>query len=203
MIRIDVNNDSESIKPALKDAELIYYPHFFSENKADQYFKYLLNNVPWQQDDIRVYGKTFKQPRLTSFYASNTKVYSYSNISMYPKKFSGKLLEIKKKVEKVSNLEFTSCLLNLYRDGKDSNGWHSDDEPELGKNPVIASVSFGEERFFHLKHKFEKNLRYKILLQHGSLLIMKGKTQHTWLHQIPKTSKEIRPRINLTFRIIN
>ena len=96
----------------------------------------------------------------------------------------------------------TTVLLNCYRDGKDSNGWHADNEKELGKNPVIASISLGQERFFHLKHRSIKSQRHKILLEHGSLLLMKGETQHHWLHQIPKTTQKIGERINLTFRII-
>ena len=99
-------------------------------------------------------------------------------------------------------MTFSSCLLNLYRDGQDSNGWHADDEKELGKNPEIASVSFGAERLFHLKHKKIKTLKHKLSLQNGSLLVMKGETQHQWLHQISKTKKPIGKRINLTFRLL-
>ena len=121
---------------------------------------------------------------------------------MWPHSFIEPLTTIKERIEKVAKVEFTTCLLNLYRDGKDSNGWHSDDEKELGRNPVIASVSLGEERYFHLRHKKNKSLKSKLLLQHGSLLLMQGETQHNWQHQIPKTAKRIGPRINLTFRVI-
>ena len=99
-------------------------------------------------------------------------------------------------------MDFTSCLVNLYRDGQDSNGWHADNEKELGENPIIASVSFGAERFFHMKHRYDKSQKLKIKLENGSLLLMKGKTQHHWLHQIPKTKKKVGERINLTFRTI-
>ena len=98
--------------------------------------------------------------------------------------------------------EFNSCLLNLYRDGNDSNGWHADNEKQLGKNPIIASLSLGSERYFHLKHRTKPHLKHKIVLKHGSVLVMKEETQHFWLHQIPKTKKEIGKRINLTFRYI-
>ena len=117
-------------------------------------------------------------------------------------KFTDELQQIKSAVEHGANVKFTSCLLNLYRSGKDSNGWHSDDEKELGQNPIIASVSLGTERFFHLRHKTLKDQKHKILLEHGSLLLMEGETQHFWQHQIAKTAKNIGERINLTFRII-
>ena len=121
---------------------------------------------------------------------------------MHPILFTPTLFEIKSKIEKQINLNFTSCLLNLYRDGNDSNGWHADNEKELGLNPTIASVSFGAERIFQMKHRNSKKEKVKINLTNGSLLVMKGRTQHHWLHQIPKTKKEVGERINLTFRII-
>ncbi|MEP3836231.1 MAG: alpha-ketoglutarate-dependent dioxygenase AlkB [Algibacter sp.] len=186
----------------LKDAEIAYYPEFFNTIEANRYFESLLNEIKWQQDSITIYGKTYLQPRLTSFYANNTNTYKYSNITMQPHPFNGDLLLIKSKIETQLKVKFTSCLANLYRDGKDSNGWHADNEKELGKNPIIASVSFGAERYFNLKHKVDKSLKTKLILQHGSLLVMQGKTQNNWLHQIPKTKKKIGKRINLTFRII-
>lgn len=121
---------------------------------------------------------------------------------MQPHKFSRELLDIKEKIEFKTKANFTTCLLNLYRHGNDSNGWHADNEKELGLNPIIASVTLGQERYFHLKHRNRKDLKHKILLEHGSLLLMKGETQHHWLHQIPKTAKAIQERINLTYRII-
>lgn len=193
---------SEKVRLDLPDSEIWYYPSFFNLGKADQYFKVLRKDTPWQQDDIKVFGKTYAQPRLTALYASNTKSYSYSNITMYPKPFTPTLLEIKEAIEAEAGTCFTTCLLNLYRDGKDSNGWHSDDEKELGENPVIASITLGQERYFHLRHKNDKGLKHKILLQHGSLLLMQGETQHNWQHQIAKTARKIGERINLTFRVI-
>jgi len=186
----------------LPKADICYYPSFLDQNKADFYFEKLRNGVTWQQDDITVFGKTYPQPRLTALYADNDKPYSYSNIKMHPHLFSAELLEIKSSIEKLINVSFTSCLLNLYRDGKDSNGWHADDEKELGENPAIASITLGQERFFHLRLKNDKTIKHKLLLQHGSLLLMKGETQHHWQHQIAKTSKPIGERINLTFRVI-
>ena len=121
---------------------------------------------------------------------------------MTPHGFTKELLDIKTKVETVINTQFTTCLLNLYRNGQDSNGWHADNEIELGLNPIIASVSFGSERLFKLKHRHDKSLKKDLILHDGSLLLMKDETQHHWLHQIPKTKKVVGNRINLTFRVI-
>ncbi|MHA7057919.1 alpha-ketoglutarate-dependent dioxygenase AlkB family protein [Aquimarina sp. M1] len=185
----------------MPDGDVSYYPCFFSKKEADRLFKTLLETIQWQQDDIKIFGKVYKQPRLTALYASNKNPYTYSNITMVPHQFTDALLRTKKEIESVSSDTFTTCLLNLYRNGQDSNGWHSDNEKELGPEPVIASISLGSERWFHFKHR-TKDLKQKILLDHGSLLIMRGKTQENWLHQIPKSKKITTPRINLTFRII-
>ena len=184
----------------LPNAELIYIPQFFSKEESDLYFKIIETETNWQHDDITVFGKTYKQPRLTALFGEKNQSYSYSNIVMHPKPFSDALQRIKDKVEFISNQNFNTLLVNLYRDGNDSNGWHADNEKELGENPVIASVSFGEVRPFHFKHRTLKDQRHKLALKHGSLLIMKGEMQHYWLHQIAKTKKQIKPRINLTFR---
>ena len=193
---------SEPIYFNVPDATILYYPNFFDQKEADLVFEQLINEVPWQQDNIKVFGKTHLQPRLTALYGDIDKTYSYSNITMVPLAWNELLLAIKQKVEQQSNSEFTTVLLNQYRDGKDSNGWHADNEKELGTNPFIASLSFGAARNFQLKHNTDKNQRINIQLEHGSLLIMKGSTQHYWKHQIPKTTKQISTRINLTFRKI-
>lgn len=186
----------------IPDSDITYYPNFLTTAVADDYFSFLKKNTPWQQDDIKVFGKVYAQPRLTALYANNDKPYSYSNIIMKPYMFSKKLKTLKENIETVAQCDFTTCLLNLYRDGKDSNGWHADNEKELGQNPVIASISLGAPRYFHLKHNNILDAKYKLLLGHGSLLLMQGETQHFWKHQIPKTSKPIGERINLTFRVI-
>jgi alkylated DNA repair dioxygenase AlkB len=187
----------------LPEADIRYASNFLSATEANQLFHELKNQIPWQQDHIRVYGKTYAQPRLTALYGNNGKPYSYSNITMEPHAFTPQLLHLKQRIDQYANTEFTSCLLNLYRDGRDSNGWHADDEKELGTNPVIASVTLGQERYFHLRHKKDKSLKKKILLGNGSLLLMQGATQHNWQHQIAKTTRNIGERINLTFRVIN
>jgi len=186
----------------LPDCEIYYFANFLSAEVANAKFKEFKDCIPWQQDEIKVFGKVYPQPRLTALFGNNNRPYSYSNITMLPQEFTPSLLAIKKEIETKTDVEFTSCLLNLYRDGKDSNGWHADNEKELGENPVIASVSLGQERYFHLKHRSKKDLKHKMLLEHGSLLLMQGETQHHWLHQIPKTAKPIGERVNLTFRVI-
>ena len=183
-------------------ARLRYFESFFSKKETETFFNQLLKETKWQQDLITIFGKTYPQPRLTALYAINTLPYKYSGISMYPLPMSPLLSQIQERINKVCDSKFTSVLLNQYRDGKDSNGWHSDDEKELGKHPIIASLSFGAERFFHLKHKKQKELRLKIPLKSGSLLIMEGETQTHWLHQIAKTRRPVGKRINLTFRKI-
>lgn len=193
---------TDAIHLEIPDADITYFPAFFDKIEADKIYTELLENTVWQQDKITVYGKTHLQPRLTALYGNEGKPYSYSNIKMQPHHWTILLQKIKFYIESVSETNFTTVLLNNYRNGNDSNGWHADDEKELGINPVIASVSFGAERVFQLKHNTNKSLKKSIILEHGSLLIMKGKTQHYWKHQIPKTTKPVEPRINLTFRLI-
>lgn len=186
----------------LPDCDILFYPDFYAPEETSQLYDALLEQTPWRSDTIRVFGKIYDQPRLTAWYGEEGTSYSYSNIVMHPMPFSDLLSGIKNKVEAECGEVFNSCLLNLYRDGQDSNGWHADDEKELGKDPIIASVSFGETRMFHLRHKKDHSMKYKIELTAGSLLLMRGTTQHFWQHQIPKTKRKIDPRINLTFRYI-
>ncbi len=193
---------NEKIDLNLPDAEVSYYPNFLTLERANYLFNTLLKETNWQQDDISVFGKTYTQPRLAHLFANNNKPYSYSNITMYPSVFPEELAITKVQIEELLKLQFSTCLANLYRTGQDSNGWHADNEKELGINPIIASLSLGASRWFHLKHKSDKSLKTKIELTHGSLLVMAGETQHHWLHQIPKTKKQLTERVNLTFRII-
>lgn len=184
----------------LPNAELIYIPDFLNNRESDMLFQLIASKTNWRHDDITVFGKTYKQPRLTALFGDSNQAYSYSNIVMHPEPFTDHLKVIKQKVEETSEILFNTLLINLYRDGNDSNGWHADNEKELGINPTIASVSLGEERPFHFKHRTLKQERHQLILKHGSLLIMKGEMQHYWLHQIAKTKRRIQPRINLTFR---
>ncbi len=186
----------------LKDATLIYYPNFFETKIADRHLKKLLDYEKWRHDKIKLFGREIYQPRLTALFGEEGKNYTYSGLEMKPEPFTEDLKVIREKCMKYSEESYNVCLANLYRDGSDSMGWHADNEKELGKKPTIASVSFGAERIFHLKHKNDRTARHKIRLHHGSLLIMKGSTQDFWKHQLPKTKKKVDPRVNLTFRRI-
>jgi len=188
----------------LPDAEVDYFPNMFEERHATHLFDSLLNKVQWVQNKIRFYGKESLVPRLEAWYGDPGKSYSYSGIRMDPKPWIEELLEIKKAIEPIAKTRFNSVLINYYRDGQDRVAWHSDDEKELGIEPIIGSVSLGAERKFKLRHKgFDKNGRQaEIILAHGSLLVMKGPTQHFWKHEIPRTARPVGKRINLTFRVI-
>lgn len=191
---------SQNILP--NDGEVFYIPDFFTKKESYIFYNALLNGIEWQQDKIKLFGKVHDVPRLTDLYGNADKPYTYSGITMKPKVWLPELLKIKSKIETIVKVDFTTVLLNLYRNGQDSMGWHSDDEKELGISPVIASVSFGAPRIFKLQHKKDKHLKISLELTDGSLLVMQGQTQHFWKHSIPKTSKITEPRINLTFRVI-
>lgn len=185
----------------INNGEYIHIPNFYSKIEADFFLDKLLDSIEWKQESMNMYGRQIPFPRLTSWYGDNEKPYSFSGITLQPHSWSKELLKIKIKIENKVKTEFNSVLLNRYRSGNDSISWHTDAEKELGKNPIIASVNFGAERKFQLKHIDTKE-RIDIILKHGSLLIMKGELQHFWKHQIPKTKKEVKERINLTFRTI-
>jgi len=189
----------------LPDAKVEYFPDMFEELHATSLFDSLLNKVQWVQNTIRFYGKKSLVPRLEAWYGDAGKSYSYSGIRMDPLPWIEELLEIKKAIEPIAQTRFNSVLINYYRDGQDRVAWHSDDEKELGQNPVIGSISLGAERKFKLRHKaFDQNgEQAEIMLAHGSLLLMKGPTQHFWKHEIPRTARHIGKRINLTFRVID
>ncbi len=184
------------------DGEAIFYPKIFTIEEGDQFFQELENGINWRQDYIKLYGKLIPLPRLTAWYGDEGKSYVYSGIEQHPDPWTLTLEKIKSKIEEVADIKFNSVLLNLYRSGKDSVSWHSDDEPELGKNSIIGSVSFGGTRRFCLKHKDQSDRKVEIELSHGSFLLMQGEMQHYWLHQVPKTKQAVKPRINLTFRVI-
>ncbi|MBU3713737.1 MAG: alpha-ketoglutarate-dependent dioxygenase AlkB [Ferruginibacter sp.] len=188
----------------LPDADISLYDDFFSTSESKMLFQNLLDKISWQQYDIRMFGRILNQPRLTAYYGDAQKPYAYSGLQLNPNPWNEDLLFIKSRIEAAAKVSFTSVLLNYYRDGKDSMGWHADDEKELGQNPVIGSVSFGETRPFQLRHLKRKEIkRVDIPLTNGSFLLMKGTTQHFWQHQIPKTTRTLGPRINLTFRVIH
>ena len=194
---------NESLDIKIPDGEITLHEGFFSLKESRKLMQSLIKSIKWSQDNVVVYGKTHKIPRLNAWYGDEGKVMKYSGLVLSPKQWTHELIEIKNKIEQKTGFEFNSCLLNYYRDGKDGMGWHQDNEKELGINPVIASVTFGETRPFQLKHIHDKELKkVDIPLSPGSLLIMAGETQHFWKHQIPKTTRNLGERINLTFRKI-
>lgn len=184
------------------DGLVILYGNFLKLAESDRLFGELYKSINWRQEQIKIFGKIRPIPRLTAWYADEGKSYTYSGIEHHAQPWNPTLKSIKSQVEDIAEVTFNSVLINLYRDGKDSMSWHSDDEPELGKNPIIASVSLGGTRRFSGKHKISKDRKFNIDLTSGSLLLMKGETQHFWQHQIPKTSRVVEPRINLTFRMV-
>ena len=193
-------NEVEDIP--IQDGILRLYPHLFLPAERENCLTQLKEGVKWKQEKIKLYGRTIPIPRLTAWFGDVGKTYMYSGITVEPEPWTPTLLKIKSRIEEVSDVRFNSVLLNYYRNERDSVSWHSDDEPELGKDPIIGSVSFGEVRTFQLKHKTNKSLRFSRDLPDGSYLEMAGSTQHHWLHQIPKRTRKIGPRINLTFRVI-
>ena len=186
----------------MPDADVRFYPRCFDESEAARLLAELTQTISWRQDQIRLFGRWVDQPRLTAWHGDPGCSYTYSGMTMQPQAWTTELLAIKERIEPVAGVVFNSVLLNYYRTERDSMGWHSDDEKELGENPVIASVNLGATRRLHFKHKLHKEQRVALDLTAGSLLIMAGPTQHFWLHQLPKSARSLGPRINLTFRVI-
>ena len=192
----------------IPQAQIRFDAEFLSQPTADRLQSQLMTEIDWQQRSIKLFGKTIPQPRLVAWYGDPGASYTYSGLTWEPLPWTETLRSLKQEVEAAvggylnSNPSFNSVLLNLYRTGQDSMGWHSDDEPELGRNPIIASLSLGATRRFSLQHKSQKQLKHKLDLTHGSLLIMAGETQHYWRHQVAKTTRVPSPRINLTFRTV-
>jgi alkylated DNA repair dioxygenase AlkB len=182
------------------DGSALYRSGFFNSAECEQMFRSINDETPWEARNIVLFGKEVPQPRLACWYGDLA--YSYSGITLDPRPMTPTLLEIKQRCEQAASARFNSVLVNLYRDGQDSMGLHADDEPELGVEPIIASVSFGGERNFRLRHRQSKDLQ-QISLATGSLLVMSGLSQECWMHDVPKTKKFVAPRINLTFRYIH
>ncbi len=183
--------------------EFDFYENFFSQKESAVFLKALYQEIQWKQKSILIFGKSILEPRLTAWYGDPSAIYTYSGVSMAPHPWIPTLTQIKSRVENACAAQFNSVLLNLYRNQRDSMGMHSDDEKELGAQPVIASASFGETRRFVMKHRTQRNRSSKTYwLNSGSLLIMRGDTQKFWKHGVPKESGVCGPRINLTFRTI-
>ena len=227
MIKCIWNDNLQGFNIYLPHGELFYSPTFLSKKISDRTIEYFLENdsvsgenfdwsnldsrdfekihfknIKWKQDTIKMYGKTIPLPRITSWYGDEGASYKYSGISSEPNAWNKGLLYIKEQIEKISTTRFNSVLLNWYRNGEDYLNWHKDDEPELGENPIIASVNFGESRDFQIRYIADHDKKLTIPLTHGSLLIMAGEMQHYWEHCIPKRKKVNQSRFNLTFRTV-
>jgi len=201
-------NDTELFTPGLRgkkifdipDSELILIDNFFTKEESDAFYERILRKTKWREYEMEIYDKTYTVPRMIAWYEDK------DNEGADPKgpDWTYELLKIRGRVEKETQLDFNAVLLNLYRDGNDGVGWHSDREDTTGPNPIIASVTFGETRMFKLRHKFRKEIPpIEIPLHHGSFLLMSGTTNSFWQHQVPKTARDVLPRINLTFRRTN
>ena len=195
----DLNDKNLNLLP--KDGGVNYYGKILSKEKSDYYYEELLNEIEWKNDKAIIFGKAIITKRKVAWYGDKPFEYTYSNTSKYAISWTKELLELKQIVEQETGETFNSCLLNLYHNGEEGMAWHSDGETDLKKDGAIASVSFGAERKFAFKHKHTKE-KVELFLEHGSLLVMKGKTQTYWLHRLPPTKKVNSPRINLTFRTI-
>lgn len=184
-----------------KDGIVNYYGKIFTKSQADFYLQKLLATIEWRNDEAIIFGKKIITKRKVAWYAEQPFEYTYSNITKRALNWTQELLELKDRIEKETGEQFNSCLLNLYHNGEEGMAWHSDGETDLKKNGAIASLSFGAERKFAFKHKHTQE-KVELVLEHGSLLIMKGSTQAFWLHRLPPTKLIIKHRINLTFRTI-
>jgi alkylated DNA repair dioxygenase AlkB len=192
---------TDKIPIQLKDAEAHYYPDFLTSRESDDLLALALNEFPWQGGEIKIFGKTFDIPRREVYFGDKGKHYSYSGKTLSLIPWQKDIFQLKTTLEKIFEITLNACLANLYRDGLDSNGWHADDEPELGEHPIIASISLGATRKFQIKHK-QTDEKTVIDLSHGSLLLMGKGMQAHYKHQIPKQKKVRQPRVNLTFRNI-
>ncbi len=182
------------------DGELFLSRQFYQPSQADELFYQLLNNLAWQQERLFIYGKWINVPRLMCWYGDSGAHYQYSGVSHAPHPWNESLLNIKQDIEQFCGVCFNSVMANLYRNGQDSMGCHADDEKELGINPLIASLSLGEQRLLRFRHKKRSEQKLELVLMHGDLLLMAGELQHHWKHELPKTKKIKQARINLTFR---
>lgn len=221
-----MHHDGKGIVIEIDHGRLYYAPYFFDQISSDETLDYLLNcrdvnwrehewhaepdisslrfkNINWRHDTIKIFGKEHKLPRISAWYGDNDKSYMYSGIKLSPNPWTSKLNLLRDELEVVCKRHFNSVLLNWYRTGEDYISWHADDEPELGTNPMIASINFGESRRFLLRLKDDHSCKLEIPLHHGSLLVMAGAIQHYWQHSVPKQKRVKGSRLNLTFRTIS
>ncbi|MBL7703258.1 MAG: alpha-ketoglutarate-dependent dioxygenase AlkB [Ferruginibacter sp.] len=195
----DITDHTINLLP--KDGTVNYYGKLFCRQEADHYYNALLTNIEWKNDEAFILGKLIITKRKVAWYGDSAFEYAYSNRTKTALPWTKELLELKSKAESETGESFNSCLLNLYHTGEEGMAWHSDGEKDLKPNGAIGSLSFGAQRKFSFKHKTTKET-VSIILEHGSLLVMKATTQTHWLHRLPPTKKIFSPRINLTFRTI-
>lgn len=196
---MDLFNNISNILPC--DGEVNYHGPILNSKKSEYYFNTLLNDIHWENDKAIIFGKLITTKRKVAWYGDDNYSYTYSNTTKHSLPWTQELLELKSLVQEKSGEKYNSCLLNLYHNGDEGMAWHSDAEKDLKKNGAIGSLSLGAERKFAFKHKVTKQ-SVSVILQNGSLLVMKGTTQNHWLHRLPPTKLVKRPRINLTFRMI-
>jgi len=197
-----VSANDRGVEIELPDGEARLWPAAFGTAEAQRVFDDLRQTVAWHQEEILIFGARRLVPRLVAWHGDPGARYTYSGTVHEPLPWTPALERIRHRVHQLSGAHFNAVLLNLYRDGRDGMGWHSDDEPELGPDPVIASVSLGATRRFCLRHRRRRDLKLDLSLGHGSLLVMAGATQRHWVHAVPKTSRPVGGRINLTFRLV-
>jgi alkylated DNA repair dioxygenase AlkB len=199
-----VKNPSSFFSVIKTDGYAYYGDKFFDRSESDRLLAALITEVPWSQDAIKMFGKSVLQPRLTCWMGDSGAAYKYSGLLMQPRSWSPIVNQVKVRVEEMLELSFNGALLNYYRDGMDSMGWHRDNEKELGHQPTIASVSFGAERSFEFRRYKTKADKTRLQLGHGSVLVMGGDLQEFWEHSLPKAAKlksaNLGPRVNITFR---
>jgi alkylated DNA repair dioxygenase AlkB len=198
---MDLFNSERVVNLLPYDGFADYYGKVFATGEASRYLDRLLTAIEWRNDEAIIYGKHIRTKRKVAWYGDREYDYTYSNTTKRALRWTDDLLSLKAKAEELSGARYNSCLLNLYQDGDEGMSWHSDSEKELEKDGAIASISFGAERRFQFKHKNTGQL-VEVLLETGSLLVMRGTCQTFWMHALPKTKKVTRPRVNLTFRSI-
>ena len=202
-MQLDFLNNAPPVRERFPDAQVEYVEDFLPAATADRMFARLRDSIDWRQDSLTMFGKRHLIPRLQQWFADAGLVYTWSGIRMEPTVWTPELEELRSMLHEHTGARFNTALANLYRDGDDTVGWHADDEPELGEEPVIASLSFGAPRDFVLRHNTRKDVdKATFTLGHGSLLVMSGRTQYCWQHCLPRRKRCRLPRINLTFRLV-
>jgi len=199
--KLGLPSESHTTNILPSDGAVNYFRNMLSAKESNYYFGYLSKEIPWEHDEVVIFGKRILTRRMVAWYGDRTYLYTYSNCTKQALPWTNELWNLKEKINTLVGTKFNTCLLNLYHDGNVGIGWHSDDEKSICKCTPIASLSFGADRRFMFKHKQTKET-ISVVLEHGSLLLMKNTTQLNWLHSLPTSKRGIGPRINLTFRIM-